>query len=337
MRVGVEFKDKDIHTIIQILNSNVGKEIRIDDLLVQALMKNICSSDLVFLVLQRLEEGNYIKGKRGSLLVNEEIEREEAEKISRIVLNKLSRSKKLFVTPLEVGKFFQCPRRLFLEKVVLSRQYKERKGKTWDGEAIHLAVNIFIKNLAKMQIEQLMEEAARRAVEKFKERVTIRKGEIIDFLERFYELIKKEGFSYIFTEKTFESIKVGLVGTPDIVGIKASEIIPIDIKLGELSKKGVKEEHLLQSVGESILVEEFFRKKVSFSYLIYFGSKSLVKIKLTNELRRKFLNYKRGIERMCKLGRIPGKGKLPNLERRVCLGCHVRPSCENIEMLRRIR
>ncbi|MEM5834934.1 MAG: PD-(D/E)XK nuclease family protein [Candidatus Aenigmatarchaeota archaeon] len=336
MRVGVETCEKEIYQVAEILNSNLGKEIELEDLLLQALMKNVYSSDIIFLLLQNLEEMGFIKGKRGSLIVKEEIGSEVLKDISKNIWEKISKSKKLFVTPLEVAKFFQCPRRLFLEKIILAKQYKEEVGKTWDGEAVHYSVNIFIKNLAKMQVEQLMEEAAKRALKKFNKKVTISQEEIVDFLERFYELIKKEGFTHILIEKKFESFKAGLTGTPDIVGIKKSEIIPIDIKLGKISEMGVKEEHLLQSIGESILVEEFFRKKVNFSYLIYFTSKSLVKVKITNEMKKKFLYYKRGIERMCKMGKIPSKGKLPNLEKRVCLGCHVRPSCENIEMVKRI-
>ncbi len=336
MRIGIEACEREIYEICEILNSNLKKEIELEDLLLQALMKNVYSSDIIFLLLQNLEEMGFIKGKKGSLIVDKEIGSEVLKNISKNILSKILKSKKLFVTPLEVAKFFQCPRRLFLEKVILAKQYKEEVGKTWDGEAIHYSVNIFVKNLAKMQVEQLIEEAAKRGLKKFSGKVTISQNEIIDFLERFYELIKKEGFTYILMEKRFESFKVGLIGTPDIVGIKKDEIIPIDIKLGKVSERGVKEEHLLQSIGESILVEEFFRKKVNFSYLIYFTSNSLVKVKITDEMKKKFLYYKKGIEKMCKMGKIPSKGKLPNLERRVCLGCHVRPSCENIEMVRRI-
>lgn len=336
MRVGVEFSEREIYKIAEILNSNVGKEVELEDLLIQALMKGICSSDIIFLFLQKLEEMGYIKGKKGSLIVNKEIESEVVRNNFKNFFDKILKSKKLFVTPLEVAKFFQCPRRLFLEKIILAKQYKEEKGKTWDGEAVHFSINTFLKNLSKMQVEQLIKESAKRALKKFGEKVTVSEEEIIDFLERFYELIKKEGFSYILIERKLESLKTGLVGTPDIVGIKKDEVIPIDVKLGEVSRKGVKEEHLLQSIGESILAEEFFRKKVNFSYLVYFTSKSLVKVKVTNEMKKKFLYYKKGIEKMCRMGKIPGKGKLPNLERRVCMGCHVRPSCENIEMIKRI-
>ncbi len=330
----MEFKERDIYEIVEILNSHLKEEVGIGDLLIQALMKKINSSDIVFLLLQILEEKGYIKGKKGSFLVNKEISDEEAKEIAKIISGKILKSKKIFVTPLEVAKFFQCPRRLFLEKVVLAKQEKEEKGKTWDGEAVHYAVNFFVKNLSSMQPKYLIEEAAKKAMEKFAGKITISKESLIDFLERFYSLIKKEGFSYILMERKFESLKAGIVGTPDIVGIKNEEIIPIDIKLAEIKGERIKEEHLLQSVGESILVENFFRRKVNFSYLIYFSSKSLVKIRVTEKLKRKFLNYKREIERMCKIGRIPEKGKLPNMEKRVCLGCHVRQSCENIEALR---
>jgi CRISPR/Cas system-associated exonuclease Cas4 (RecB family) len=150
-------------------------------------------------------------------------------------------------------------------------------------------------------------------------------------------LIKEENFANIFTEKTLQSFKVGLVGTPDMICIKEDgQIIPVDIKLGRLSRLGVKDEHLLQNVGEAILTENFFRKKVLMSYLIYFGSNSLVKIDIDEKMKKKFLNYKKQIEKICRIGNIPEMSTLPNFKRRVCPGCHVKPACDNIETLRRI-
>ena len=173
-------------------------------------------------------------------------------------------------------------------------------------------------------------------MQKYAGKITINEEKLKDFLFRLNELFQEEKFSNIFTEKTFNSLKIGLIGTPDIVGVKEKKITPIDIKLGRLSKKGVKEEHLLQITGESILVGEFFRQRIDMAYLIYFESNNLVKVKIDEEMKKSFLSYKKKIEKMCKLGIIPEKGKLPNLRRRVCLGCHVRPSCENIEKLRKI-
>lgn len=334
MKVGIEVKDKDIYTIIQILNSYSNEKVKLDYILGKMLAKNVGSSDLLFLILQELEKKKIIEGEGGEIKIKEEIKdfKNILEKIKFIA----SRNRKLFVTPLEVGKFYQCPRRLFLEKIVLAKESKEERGKTWDGETIHLALNIFIKNLMRRPVESVIDYCVNTAMKKYEGRTTINRESLRDFIIRFYGLLNEEGFDHLFTEKTIFSFKVGLVGTPDIIGIKENEIIPIDIKLGKLSRKGVKKEHLLQNVGEAILIEEFFRKKVNKSYLIFFESKSLVKIDIDEEIKRIFLKYKKDIEMMCKTNEIPEKGRIQNLERRVCLGCHVKRSCENIENLKRI-
>ena len=251
--------------------------------------------------------------------------------------SKLKKSRKLFVTPLEVSKFYQCPRRLFLEKITLSKQVKERKGRVWDGEVVHLAVNLLVKRFMKGDVEESIEEVAKMALSKYEGKTELDKGKLIDFLSRLHGFLKGENLKSIFTEKTFESFRHGLIGTPDLVAIRQDfDVIPMDVKLGKLSRRGIKEEHLLQCVGESILVEDFFRKRVNLAYIIYFQSNSLARINITRSMKSKFLEYKRGIEKMCRIERIPMKSRLPNYRRRVCLGCHVKEACENIESLKRI-
>ncbi len=334
MKVGIEVRDKDIYTIVEILNSYLNEEVEIENILKKMLVRNVGSSDLLFIILQELEKRKIIEGKEGQIKIKKEIK--DFENILKKIKFIASKNRKLFVTPLEVGKFYQCPRRLFLEKIVLAKEFKEERGKTWDGEAIHLALNIFIKNLAETPIENVVEYCVNVAMKKYEKKITLSRESLKDFILRFYDLLSEEKFTNLFTEKTLFSFKVGLVGTPDIIGIKNGEIIPIDIKLGKISRKGVKEEHLLQSVGEAILIEEFFRKKVSKIYLIFFESRALVKIDVDEDIKRKFLKYKKEIEMTCKTGSVPEKGRIPNLERRVCLGCHVKKSCENIENLKRI-
>lgn len=337
MRIGIEEKDKDIYRTLQILNSYTNEEVKLEEVLIQMISKDISSSDLLFLILQRLRRDGYLNGERGVLKILNKISDTEIEKISSEINAGIRRNRKLFVTPLEIAKFFTCPRRLFLEKIVLSRQFKEDTGKTWDGETIHLAINLFIKNFGKKEIEELISEVVSQTVERYKDKITLNEERIKEFILNFYRLVEKENFSKIFTEKNFESFKIGLTGTPDLIGIKESgEIIPIDIKLGSLDRRGVKEEHLLQSVGEAILIEDFFRKKVNYSYLIYFGSNSLVKIDLNEERRRKVISHKRRIERIGKSSYVPEKSFLRNSKMRICAGCHVKPACDNIEDLRRI-
>jgi CRISPR/Cas system-associated exonuclease Cas4 (RecB family) len=333
MRVGIGNKNRDIDTIFRMLNVDEGREIELDNFLIQTLIKRVASSDILFLILQKLERENYVKGSQGMIKVLKKIEDEKIRKLNRKINEGFKRNEKIFVTPLEVGKFYQCPRRFFLEKIVLARQFKERVGKVWDGEVMHFAINLFVRNWFKKKLEELVPYVVEVAMNKYRNRSTLSKEKLENFVQKFYEFIEEENFSHIFTEKTFESFKIGLVGTPDLVCFKNEKIVPIDIKLGRLSRRGMKEEHLLQVVGETILIEDFFRKNIDAGYMIYFGSNSLVKVDIDNKMKKNFINYKKRIEKICKSRQIPKKGSMPNLKRRVCLGCHVRPSCENIEAL----
>lgn len=335
MRIGVEEKSKDVSTIFQILNS-YADEVGLEDILMRLIEKNVSSSDLLFLVLQKLRRDGYIDGSKGVLKINN-IPEEEMRKVSTEISKELSGNEKLFVTPLEVSKFYTCPRRIFLEKIALSKQFKERFGKTWDGEVIHAAINMFIKTLGKKETEELVEEVVKEAIEKYKERTNLTEEKVKEFILKFNDLVKDENFLTIYTEKTFESFKIGLTGTPDLICIKENgEIVPIDVKLGKLDRRGVKDEHLLQITGESILAEDFFRKNINYSYLIYFESNSLAKIEINDEMKKRLIGQKRKIESILKRGYIPEKSRLYNFRNRVCLGCHVKPACDNIEALSRI-
>ncbi|MCS7106024.1 MAG: PD-(D/E)XK nuclease family protein, partial [Candidatus Aenigmarchaeota archaeon] len=222
MKVGIEVKDKDIYGIAQILNFYLNEEIGLESILIKMLSKNINSSDLLFIMLQELEKRKIIEGKGGKIRIKEEIK--EVEEILKKVKFLASKNKKLFVTPLEVSKFYQCPRRLFLEKVVLAKEFKEEVGKTWDGEVVHLTLNLFIRNIMKTPIENVIEYCVEKAVKKYEGKTNLSKESLKDFILKFYQLLKEEGFKHLFTEKTLCSFKIGLVGTPDVIGVKDDEI-----------------------------------------------------------------------------------------------------------------
>ena len=339
MRIGIEVNDKSVSKIFRILNEHVKETVKVDDLLIKLLNEGVNSSDYLFLVLSKLERKNYVKGRVGELTIVKRIPINVMREVKDEIVKELSKRKKIFVTPLEVAKFYQCPRRLYLEKVVMSRQFKKERGKVWDGEVVHLATNMFINNIIKEPVEKLIADIPKIVIERYREKTTLNEKPIGEFLRNLYQLIRDEKFKVLFTEKMLESFRNGLVGTPDVIARKASgEFVPIDIKLGVFDEaKGVKKEHLLQNVGEAILVEDFFRTKVKVIYLIYFQTNTLVKIDLDENLKQEFLRYRRMLERTVTKNVIPGKSKLPNAINRVCKGCHVRPACENIELLRGLK
>ena len=336
MRFGVEVKEEDVNRLFQILNSKVGKEYELEDIIIQLAKRSIPSTDIFFLALQKLSEKNLIESRHDFINVVEKIDEQTANEIKFYIKRKVERMKKLFVTPLEVAKFYQCPRRLWLEKIILSRQFKERRGKVWDGEVVHLAISLLIKRMKEEDIEKTIEECANIALKKFEGKTELSADTLKNFLKKFYELVKEDGFTFLFTEKTLESFKHGVIGTPDVIGIKEDSIVPMDLKFGRVSRRGIKDEHVLQSVGEAILVEDYFRKRVDYSYLVYFQSNFLARIKITTQLKKKFFNYKNGIIKTFSSNRIPPMSRLPNFRNRVCKGCHVRPACDNIEMIKKL-
>jgi CRISPR/Cas system-associated exonuclease Cas4 (RecB family) len=335
MHVGVEKKDLEVQTILATLNQYVHEEMKLEEFLIQLLSKNIGCSDLLFIILQKLRRDDYLESKSGYVKVNKKIDDFEIEKILSEVRKELERNRRLFISPLEVSKFFQCPRRLWLEKIALSREYKEAKGKVWDGEALHSAINLLIRNFYDKEIEILSERICTAVMKKYENKISLKKERLKNFIKNFYFFLKSKNPIAIFSEKKIEALRIGLVGTPDIIVICEKEIFVIDIKFGKVGKR-IKEEHLLQIVGESILVENFFRRKVKICYLIYFESDSATQIEISEDMKKKFLNYKKSIGKMLKSPYIPEKSKLPNYRKRVCLGCHVRPACDNIEELKKI-
>jgi len=339
LRFEIEFRENDIDKIIQSLNSKVGKKVSVRDFTLQLAKKNVMSTDYLFLTLKKLVALGIIESGEGEFTVKSEIGEEIANEIKEDLRNRMERTRKIFITPLEVGKFYQCPRRFWLEKIVLSRQFKERRGKVWDGEVVHLAVTLLIRsfNRGEENLEEIIEKASKEALSKYEGKTQLTLENVESFLKEFYDLIKNENFLYLIPEKEFMSIKHGIVGSPDVIGVKEDEIVPMDIKLGKLNdRRGVKKEHVLQTVGEGIVAEDYFRIPVNSVYIIYFQSNSLVKIKMTDKVRGEFFGYKKMMMKTFTSDRIPPKSRLPNYKNRVCKGCHVRPACENIERMRRL-
>jgi len=335
MRFGVEFEESVFTKIFELLKQQEGREVKIDELLRMCMENGIISSDYLFLILQELSLKKIVESSKGIVRIGS-ISEEVVESTKKKVVDKVSKLKKVFVTPLEIAKFYQCPRRLWLEKIVLSKQEKEKVGKVWDGEAVHLAVKLMIDNMQKEKDENfLILRASEEALKKYEGMVQIEKKVLEDFLRKFLELIREENFSTVYSERTIESLKEGIIGSIDVIGFKDSEVVPIEIKYAAF-KGRIKKEHILQAVGESILVSNYFRRKVKYSYIVYFQTNSLIKIELNESLINQFFRLKKQMQGFYSIGRIPPKSKLPNYTKRVCQGCHVKRACDNIEILRRV-
>ncbi|MEM5815395.1 MAG: Dna2/Cas4 domain-containing protein, partial [Candidatus Aenigmatarchaeota archaeon] len=241
---------------------------------------------------------------------------------------------KMFFTPLEISKFFQCPRRLWLEKIVLAKQEKEKVGKVWDGESLHLAIKTTIENLGKKEEGEVIEEAVNYAVKSFQGLIEIGKDEMKEIIKKFLKHIRDEKFELVLSERTIFSFRLGLVGSIDVIAFRNEEIIPIEIKHAFYKAK-IKKEHILQSVGEALLLGNYFRREIKQAYIFYSQSNSLIKLDILSKHLKYFMKTIGLIKRMYSSVKIPQKSKLPNYKERVCKGCHVRNACENIERLRK--
>jgi CRISPR/Cas system-associated exonuclease Cas4 (RecB family) len=335
MRFGIEFEEGTFDKILNLMKQLEGKELKIEDLLKLSIENEIISTDYLFLVLQELSSKKMIESSKGIVKVGS-IQKEGLDDIKNKIVQRLSRIKKIFFTPLEIAKFYECPRRLWLEKIVLSKQEKEKIGKVWDGEAVHLAIKLMIDNIQKEKDENfLVLKASEEAMKKYEGMIQIDKNTLEGFLRKFLELIKEENFISIYSERTIESLREGIIGSIDAIGFNESEIVPIEIKYASF-KGRIKKEHLLQAIGESILVSNYFRREIKHSFIVYFQTNSLVKIEINENLLSQFFRLKKQIQRFYSLGRIPPKSKLPNYLERVCKGCHVKRACDNIELLKRI-
>ena len=335
MRFGVEFGESIFYKILDILKQQEGKELRIDELLRLCIENGIPSSDYLFLILQELSSRKLIESSRGIVKIGI-ISREVIDEIKKRMVEKINRIKKVFVTPLEIAKFYQCPRRLWLEKIVHSKQEKEKTGKVWDGEAVHFAVKLMIDRMKEEKDENfLVVSACDEALMKYAGMVQLEKRTLEEFLRRFLEFIRDENFVNVYSEKSLESLREGIVGSIDVIGFKESEIVPIEIKYATFKGKA-KKEHLLQAVGESILVRSYFRKEVKYSYIFYFQTNYLLRVEITKNLLSQFFKFKNQMQKLYTIGKIPPKSKLPNYIKRVCQGCHVKKACDNIETLRRL-
>ncbi len=337
VKIGAEFREKDIDIILNILNKFSGESIELNEVLIEMMKKKVISSDILFMILKKLKENGLLDGKRGYIELNKKIDKKMTEEIKKKIEDRLKKIKKVFVTPLEVAKFYQCPRRVWLEKIVLAKQFKEEVGKVWDGEVIHYSSYVLLSNFKKEDVEKIIENAVEKAFDKYAGKTTLEKDELIEFLWDLYDFASKE-FDLVFPERKIESIKLGLIGTADAIGISEKrKVYSIDIKSGGIKGKRIKKEHLIQNIGEVILAENYFRTKVTICQLIYFKSKTVVKIDIDKRMKNEFLMLKRRLEKLTRTRNVPSKSRLYNYRKRVCKGCHVKMSCENIEKYRRLR
>ncbi|MEM5831921.1 MAG: Dna2/Cas4 domain-containing protein [Candidatus Aenigmatarchaeota archaeon] len=332
MKLKIDISDEVLLKSIEQIDF-VGKK-TIDDIILNFLNNEIYITDILFLLLQKLSKDEKISS------INNEIHK--SEKFSKEYINELleylkkrveNLSRKVFLTPLEISKFFQCQRRFFLEKVTHSKQKKSEKS--FEGEVLHKSICNFIKNYNRYidNLETLITLVSEDVLKEYRGKTKMNKDEITKVLFSLNNLLKKLNLRYVFSEPFLISIKHGVVGTPDMIVItKDGKILPIEIKTNvKKIKKGLK----IQLAGEVFVVESFFRREINEVILLSLNNRKMYRIRIGEEDKRMVQNLLRSVKKVLAYGRIPQMSNLPNFRKVVCPYCHVKEVCDFIEEIRK--
>jgi CRISPR/Cas system-associated exonuclease Cas4 (RecB family) len=332
MKIGIEVDERIFQEILDIVCS-IEKEKNLDEILIELLLRKVYTSDILFILLQKLSKEGYIFSHVNKIRKEKNIEEEKKKEILNYLKNKVENivKNKIFFSSLDISKFSQCSRRFFLEKVVKSQQKKTQSS--FEGEVFHRASYLLIKNYNKIPLEQLISQVSERVLNEFKDKVKVEKNTILSSLGFLDEFIRKHKFKFLISEPKIISIKNGLIASPDLIGISENEIIPIDLKMGSLR---VKEALKIQLLSEVVVVESFFKKEVNSAMIISLLKRKVFKLKINQEEKQKVYVIKKQIERSLLSNKIFPISNLPNFRKLICPFCHVKDICDEIEKTKRI-
>ena len=332
MKIGIELDERIFQETLDIICS-IEEEKNLDEILVELLLRKVYTSDILFILLQKLSKEGYIFSDVNKIRKEKNIEEEKKKEILNYLKNKVENvvKNKIFFSSLDISKFSQCPRRFFLEKVVKSQQKKTQSS--FEGEVFHRASYLLIKNYNKIPLEQLISQVSERVLNEFKDKVKIEKNAILSSLGFLDEFIRKYKFKFLVSEPKIISIKNGLIASPDLIGISENEIIPIDLKMGSLR---VKEALKIQLLSEVVVVESFFKKEVNSAMIVSLLKRKVFKLKINQEEKQKVYVIKKQIERSLLSNKIFPISNLPNFRKLICPFCHVKDICDEIEKTKKI-
>lgn len=328
MKLKIKIDDAILERSINILDF-VGRK-SIDEIILDFLNNEIYTSDILFLLLQKLSEDERIISNRNEIEKQSLFQSEYKKELFDFLKNRTERlTRKIFLTSLEISKFFQCQRRFFLEKIVRSRQKKTEKS--YEGEIFHKSISNFIKNYTKYahNTELLASLVVEKVLNEYRGKIKREKSEIMKVLYSIDNLIRHFNFKFIISEPVLISIKYGIVGTPDIIAItQKNEILPIEIKTNvKRIKMGLK----VQLIGEVFVAENFFRREINETILLSLSNRKIFRIKITDEDKKLIHQLLRSVKKLFISKRIPPLSNMPNFRKTVCPYCHVKEVCDFIE------
>ncbi|MCS7122988.1 MAG: hypothetical protein RMJ17_00190 [Candidatus Aenigmarchaeota archaeon] len=327
MRFGINNIEQLVEQTFNLIKNLEGKTISVDEVLMEMFKNGFLTSDIFFMFLGELKKRNLIESQKNLATFKKFENKEELEKIKSFIIRKTMKEKKVILTPWDVAKFYVCPRRLWLEKVTLSRELKKEKGINWDGEALHLAIK---EALLGKEINEAVDYVLKQYEGKI---VELKKEEMSNFISKLQELIKGGNFKYFFPERQVLSLEYKLFGIPDIITIDENNNVSIiEVKYGSIEGE-VRKEHLIQLVGEVIVSSVFFRRKPIYGYLVYYKANKIAKVEIAKNEVKNFFNLSKKILLMFSRNTIPPLSRLPNFRKLICPNCHVKKACDQIEIL----
>ncbi len=319
MKIGIK-----VPNIFDEIFEEISNNKSINEILINLILKRIYFSDLLFLILKKLKEDKKIEVKKNKIYIIEKIDENYLKNLKEYFSNEVKKfENKIFFSPLDISKFYQCERRFYLEKFLNVAQKKSKKS--YEGEIIHFAIKEFFKNYLKYDIDEI----AKNIKKKYK----INEGEtkIKEHLNFLYTFLRKNKFNLAIPEFKIVALKKGIFCSLDLIAIKGNEVYPIEIKLSFRKKFSTK----LQLIGQAIALENYLRKKIDKVILIGLNTKKYFIFKISESEKLKFYKYLKKIKKVILSDKLP-KIKQITLKKNVCKYCHVKEVCEKIEKTKKL-
>ncbi len=291
------------------------------DIVFSFLIKKVECADGLFILLSKLKRDKKIEIIKNKIIFIDSIDENYKNELKKYFDERIEKlRKKIFFSPLEISKFYQCERRFFLEKYLKLKTKKDEKSK--EGEKIHKLIKFFLENYLRKNIDEIIEE-----LKKNEKNI---KEEYKDYLNFLNNFLKKNKFSTVFSERRFISLEKSLISSSDLICVKDGKIFPVEIKMSFRKNKAT----LLQLIGEAIVLERYARKKVDYVFLIGLKNKKIGKIKIDEKLKESFEKYRRKIIKVILSNKIPNIKEI-TIKKGICNYCHVKDMCDEIEKIRK--
>lgn len=131
-----------------------------------------------------------------------------------------------------------------------------------------------------------------------------------------------------FTELLISSDSLGLKGSIDRVELRnQDEYVPIEIKSGKPPTRGVWPDHKIQVAAYSLLLENEYKKPVTFGYVNYIDSQLQRHVEIDDSSKKKVKEIMQAVEKLLHSDALP---KIIDDKKR-CDACNLKEKCYAIK------